>query len=152
MLGWLRICHRPESMDPLSGIKNAATRKNVAKQPKNSFRKSPSRIELIFFIPDTSVRNRAIQPQTELPRRSAYLHPHSTVVSHEIRQSCGVVFLLYESFFALSTATYEIRCFILGSSDTYFLINILILIRKASPEGAACFVIYKERNHKTSLI
>ena len=28
----------------------------------------------------------------------------------------------------------------------------LILIRKASPEGAACFVIYKERNHKTSLI
>ncbi len=34
----------------------------------------------------------------------------------------------------------------------YFLIKILILIRKASPEGAACFVIYKERNHKTSLI
>ena len=28
----------------------------------------------------------------------------------------------------------------------------LILIRKASPDGAACFVIYKERNHKTSLI
>ena len=28
----------------------------------------------------------------------------------------------------------------------------LILIRKASPNGAACFVIYKERNHKTSLI
>ena len=28
----------------------------------------------------------------------------------------------------------------------------IILIRKASPEGAACFVIYKERNHKTSLI
>ena len=34
----------------------------------------------------------------------------------------------------------------------YFLIKILILIRKASPDGAACFVIYKERNHKTSLI
>ena len=34
----------------------------------------------------------------------------------------------------------------------YFLIKILILIRKASPEGAASFVIYKERNHKTSLI
>ena len=34
----------------------------------------------------------------------------------------------------------------------YFLIKILILIRKASPEGAARFVIYKERNHKTSLI
>ena len=34
----------------------------------------------------------------------------------------------------------------------YFLIEILILIRKASPDGAACFVIYKERNHKTSLI
>ena len=34
----------------------------------------------------------------------------------------------------------------------YFLIKILILIRKASPGGAACFVIYKERNHKTSLI
>ena len=34
----------------------------------------------------------------------------------------------------------------------YFLIKILILIRKASPEGAAGFVIYKERNHKTSLI
>ena len=34
----------------------------------------------------------------------------------------------------------------------YFLIKILILIRKASPEGAACFVIYKKRNHKTSLI
>ena len=31
-------------------------------------------------------------------------------------------------------------------------IKILILIRKASPDGAACFVIYKERNHKTSLI
>ena len=28
----------------------------------------------------------------------------------------------------------------------------LILIRKASPNGAASFVIYKERNHKTSLI
>ena len=28
----------------------------------------------------------------------------------------------------------------------------LILIRKASPNGAAGFVIYKERNHKTSLI
>ena len=27
-----------------------------------------------------------------------------------------------------------------------------LLIRKASPNGAACFVIYKERNHKTSLI
>ena len=39
------------------------------------------------------------------------------------------------------------------SKDSYyFLIKILILIRKASPEGAACFVIYKERNHKTSLI
>ena len=34
----------------------------------------------------------------------------------------------------------------------YFLIKIFILIRKASPDGAACFVIYKERNHKTSLI
>ena len=34
----------------------------------------------------------------------------------------------------------------------YILIKILILIRKAAPEGAACFVIYKERNHKTSLI
>ena len=34
----------------------------------------------------------------------------------------------------------------------YFLIIILILIRKASPEGAAGFVIYKEKNHKTSLI
>ena len=34
----------------------------------------------------------------------------------------------------------------------YFLIKILILIREASPEGAAGFVIYKERNHKTSLI
>jgi len=34
----------------------------------------------------------------------------------------------------------------------YFLIKILILIRKASPKGTACFVIYKERNHKTSLI
>ena len=34
----------------------------------------------------------------------------------------------------------------------YFLIKILILIRKASPDGAAGFVIYKERNHKTSLI
>ena len=31
-------------------------------------------------------------------------------------------------------------------------IKILILIRKASPDGAACFMIYKERNHKTSLI
>ena len=27
----------------------------------------------------------------------------------------------------------------------YFLIKILILIRKASPDGAACFVIYKEK-------
>ncbi len=34
----------------------------------------------------------------------------------------------------------------------YFLIKTLILIRKASPNGAAGFVIYKERNHKTSLI
>ena len=34
----------------------------------------------------------------------------------------------------------------------YFLIKILILIRKASPDDAACFVIYKERNHKTGLI
>ena len=29
----------------------------------------------------------------------------------------------------------------------YFLIKILILIRKASPDGAACFVIYKERKY-----
>ena len=28
----------------------------------------------------------------------------------------------------------------------------MVLIRKASPNGAASFVIYKERNHKTSLI
>ena len=34
----------------------------------------------------------------------------------------------------------------------YFLIKILILIRKALPDGAASFVIYKERNHKTSLV
>ena len=39
-----------------------------------------------------------------------------------------------------------------GAISYYFLIKILILIRKASPDGAACFVIYKERNHKTSLI
>ena len=34
----------------------------------------------------------------------------------------------------------------------YFLIKIFDFIRKASPNGAAGFVIYKERNHKTSLI
>ena len=39
-----------------------------------------------------------------------------------------------------------------ASISYYFLIKILILIRKASPNGAASFVIYKERNHKTSLI
>ena len=42
--------------------------------------------------------------------------------------------------------------FLIKNASYYFLIKILILIRKASPEGAACFVIYKERNHKTSLI
>ena len=41
---------------------------------------------------------------------------------------------------------------ILSNFWYYFLIKIKILIRKASPEGAASFVIYKERNHKTSLI
>ena len=38
-----------------------------------------------------------------------------------------------------------------STPDTYCGIA-LILIRKASPEGAVCFVIYKERNHETSLI
>ena len=37
-------------------------------------------------------------------------------------------------------------------SDTISWLKSLISIRKASPNGAACFVIYKERNHKTSLI
>ena len=36
--------------------------------------------------------------------------------------------------------------------DTISRLKSLILIGKASPNGAASFVIYKERNHKTSLI
>ena len=36
--------------------------------------------------------------------------------------------------------------------DTISWLKSLISIRKASPDGAARFVIYKERNHKTSLI
>ena len=42
---------------------------------------------------------------TELPRRSAYLLPHSTAVTREIRQSCRRLLILYESFSRLSMVT-----------------------------------------------
>ena len=54
------------------------------------------------------------------------------------------------AFFSCEEKIFATGCIFLFSY--YFLIKILILIRKASPNGAACFVIYKERNHKTSLI
>ena len=65
--------------------------------------------------------------------------------------------LILEHKAHFSTAPVEIFQFTDGGFNFfevsyYFLIKILILIRKASPDGAACFVIYKERNHKTSLI
>ena len=43
-------------------------------------------------------------------------------------------------------------CAIFPTFNTISWLKSLILTRKASPKGAASFVIYKERNHKTSLI
>ena len=49
LLGWLTIFHRPESICPRSGIKNAAATKLRLKNRKNSFKKSRSERHFRFF-------------------------------------------------------------------------------------------------------
>ena len=56
---------------------------------------------------------------TELPRRSAYLLPHSTAVTREIRQSCRRLRILYESFSRLSMVTLSRKCCPLLSLSTW---------------------------------